>query len=243
MKGATALLIPGTLCDARMWRGGGDIIRKQITRALGNQPVDIDISKDETVEAMAIRALSAANGQLLLVGFSMGAIVAVEMALKAPERVCGLVLSNYNARADAPERASVRLRQQDRARLGFLREIIVEEMKPVYLAPENKSNQEFQDLLLDMALVAGPSVFLRQSEALRTRADQQKFLGALSAPVLYLAGCGDNLCPPKWHMEWSLLTKQSAFVEIDGAGHFLPLEQPERYATAIEQWINLEKAP
>lgn len=230
------------MCDARMWRSGSDVIRRKLFSALGKQPVDIDISKDDTVAAMASSALRATSGYVLPVGFSMGAIVAVEMALQAPERICGLILSSYNARADSPERASLRPRQQDRVRQGFLHDVMVEEMKPLYLAAENKSNHVLKELLVDMAMAAGPSVFVRQSEALRTRLDRQSQLGALAVPVMYLAGCEDLLCPPKWHMEWSSLTPKADFQEIDGAGHFLPLEQPQKFAKAIAQWINIERA-
>jgi pimeloyl-ACP methyl ester carboxylesterase len=239
MTGVTALLIPGTMCDARIWRSGGDIIRRKLLTALGTQPTDADLNQDDTVEAMASRALRETSGPLLLVGFSMGAIVAVEMALQAPDRICGLILSGYNAGPDAAERASARPLQQDRVRSGLLRDVIVKELKPLYLAAENKCDRELRDLLLDMAMDAGPSVFVRQSEALRNRVGRQIQLSMLGVPTMYLAGCEDRLCPPKWHLEWSTLTPKSCFVEIEGAGHLVPLEQPRQFASAIEQWINI----
>ena len=239
MKGATALLIPGNMCDARTWRGGSDVIRRKLREKLGKEPADANVFEDDTVEEMARRALRSTHGPLVPIGFSMGAIVGVEMALQAPGRISGLVLSGYNAGADLAARASARPGQQDRVRRGLLQEVIVEELKPLYLAAENKSDQELRDLLLDMAIAAGPCVFVRQSEALRNRKGRKLQLGELDIPVLYLAGCEDRLCPPKWHMEWSSLTPRSCFVEIEGAGHLAPLEQPRRFANAIEQWINI----
>lgn len=238
MKGSTALLIPGNMCDARMWRGGSDVIRRKLRAKLGKEPADADVFDDESVEAMASRALASTRGPLLPIGFSMGAIVAVEMAFQAPERICGLVLAGYNAGADLAARATARPLQQDRVRRGHLHEVIVEELKPFYLAAENKADKNLRDLLLDMAIEAGPSVFVRQSEALRKRKGRQAQLGELKIPVLYLAGCEDRLCPPKWHVTWSTMTPGSSFEEIVGAGHLVPLEQPRRVANAIEQWIN-----
>lgn len=241
MKGATALLIPGNMCDERMWRGGSDVIRRKLRQKLGKEPADANVFEDDTIGSMAQRALRSTSGPLVPIGFSMGAIVAVEMAFQAPDRISGLVLSGYNAGADLAARASARPGQQDRVRRGFLKEVIVQEFKPLYLAAENKSDQELRNLLLDMAMAAGPSVFVRQSEALRVREGRKQQLCGLGAPVLYLAGCEDQLCPPKWHVEWSSLTPRSRFVEIEGAGHLAPLEQPRRFANTIEQWINIER--
>jgi pimeloyl-ACP methyl ester carboxylesterase len=237
MKGATALLIPGNMCDARMWRGDGDVIRRNLRQELGLELTDANVFEDDTIGAMAQRALRSTSGPLVPIGFSMGAIAAVEMALQAPDRISGLVLSGYNAGADLASRASARPAQQDRVRSGLLQDVIVEELKPLYLAAENQSNSALRDLLLEMAMSAGPDVFVQQSEALRTRQSRRNRLGELKAPVLYIAGCEDCLCPPKWHTEWAALTSNATFCEIEGAGHLVPLEQPRRFATAIEQWI------
>lgn len=237
MNGVTALLIPGNMCDARMWRGGSDIIRRKLRESLGFEPVDADTFQDDSVAAMASRALESITGSLLPIGFSMGAIVAVEMALQAPDRVRGLVLSGYNAGADLAERASMRPLQQVSVRCGHLKRVLIEELKPLYLATENKSDPHLRALLCDMAMAAGPEVFVSQSEALRTRTSRITNLGELNIPVLYVAGREDRLCPPQWHVRWSSLTPNSRFVEIGGAGHMAPLEQPARFANALVQWI------
>ena len=99
---ATVVLLPGHMCDARLWR--------ELPAALFGdaQVIHADLTQDVTISAMAARALKSMAGPLLPVGFSMGAIVAVEMARIAPERVAGLILSSYNAAADLAERAARR---------------------------------------------------------------------------------------------------------------------------------------
>ena len=237
MKGATALLIPGNMCDARMWRGGSDVIRRTLREKLEAEPLNADVFKDDCVEAMASRALSELSGPIVPVGFSMGAIVAMEMALQAPERITGLILSSYNAGSDLAVRATARLVQQEQVRGGQLQKIVVEELKPLYLAAANKSDRVLRELLLDMATALGPEVFLRQSEALRTRKGRKTELGSLTMPVLFVAGYEDRLCPPQWHVDWSSRTPNSQFIEIENAGHMAPLERPRQFANAIEQWI------
>lgn len=70
------VLLPGKMCDARLWTPE---VREALTGV-----VDADLTHDENIVAMATRALASFAGQLLPVGFSMGAIVAVEMAVQVP---------------------------------------------------------------------------------------------------------------------------------------------------------------
>lgn len=57
---------------------------------------------------------------------------------------------------------------------------------------------------------------------------------------MWLGGGGairSVLCPPSWHTRWSSLTSDFSVAEIAGAGHMAPLERPEVFASAIEDWI------
>jgi len=167
----------------------------------------------------------------------MGAIVAVEMAVQAPERIAGLVLTGYNATADLTERAAHRPVQQVEVRAGGLERVLVEELKPNYLAAKNRSDKALLDLLRDMGLGLGTDVFIRQSEALRLRKDRRADIAALKVPVLYLCGKDDTLCPPAWHQQWAAQTPRAHFEEVTGAGHMLPLEAPDKFVKIIEQWL------
>ncbi|MFO6448887.1 alpha/beta fold hydrolase [Erythrobacter sp. NE805] len=227
------LLIPGNMCDARLWTGE---VRESLASATGRAPVDADTTQDETVAAMAARALAATQGPLLAVGFSMGAIVAVEMAVQAPERIAGLVLIGYNATADLPERAAHRPAQQAEVRAGGLERVLVEELKPNYLAAANRGNLPLLALLRDMGMALGPDVFIRQSEALRRREDRRGALARLGCPVLLMAGAEDALCPPEWHRRWQGLVPD-AQLHIEPAGHMLPLEAPGALAERLTTWL------
>ena len=168
----------------------------------------------------------------------MGAIVAVEMAVQAPERIAGLVLAGYNATADLPERAAHRPVQQAEARAGGLERLLVEELKPNYLAAQNRGDAALLDLLRDMGMALGDAVFVQQSEALRLREDRRDAIAALAVPVLYLCGGEDTLCPPEWHRKWAQMTPDAQFNEIPSAGHMLPLEAPHDFAATLKNWLN-----
>lgn len=224
---ATPVLLPGNMCDARLWTAD--------VRAVLPGAVDADTARDDTIEGMAARALAAADGALFPVGFSMGAIVALEMARQAPRRIAGAMLIGLNAGADLPERAAHRPVQQAEVRAGGLERVLVEELKPNYLAAARRGDAALLALLRDMGMVLGPDVFVRQSEALRTRADLIPTLAATDAPIALMCGEEDALCPPAWHRRWRSLAKHATLAVVPGTGHMLPLEAPEALVAAIRQ--------
>lgn len=233
----TAVLLPGNMCDARLWSGGGSAVEAGLA-ARGLAVAYADLSDAATISDMAAGVLARVPGTLLPVGFSMGGIVALEMARQAPERVAGLVLIDTNAGADLPERAVVRPVQQARVRGGALATIVADELKPAYLAAANRGDAALKDLLFDMAMRLGDDVFCAQSEALRARADLGPVLDAFAGPVLFAVGAEDALCPPDWHAAMAARCTRATLRIIDGAGHMLPLERPHELAQAIGQWLD-----
>lgn len=227
------LLLPGNMCDARLWQpvaarleAGGRVVR---------HAPRLDQS---SIAAMADVVLAAQDGPAIVIGFSMGAIVAVEMARRAPEKVAALGLIAFNATADLPERAAVRPRQQAEVRAGRLGAIVADELKPNYLAQANRGDAALLATVMRMAQDLGPDVFVAQSEALRLRADARAALPDLTMPVLLACGAEDALCPPDWHRRWGdMIGPHARFVEIAGAGHLLPLERPDILADALDAWL------
>lgn len=221
-----------------MWHGGDDVLHVMLADRGITAVADADLTSDTSIANMAARALAATEGPLLPIGFSMGAIVAVDMWVQAPDRIVGLGLFGYNATADLPERAAHRPLQQMHVRAGGLERVLVEELKPNYLAAANRGNTALLALLRDMGMALGPDVFVRQSEALRHREDRQPALGAISVPVLYGCGREDALCPPKWHERWMAMTPHAQASVFEAAGHMLPLEAPDAFADRISHWID-----
>lgn len=230
------LLIPGNMCDARLWDGAGGAIRRALAAATGRAAVDADTAQDDTITTMAARALASTAGPLIPIGFSMGAIVAVEMAVQAPGRIAALGLIGYNATADLPARAAHRPVQQAEVRSGGLERVLVEELKPNYLAAANRGNADLLALLRDMGMTMGPDVFVRQSEALRLREDRVRALSGITCPVFLMSGSEDALCPPDWHRRWHGLLPQSQLF-IEPAGHMVPLEAPVAVAGKLGAWL------
>jgi pimeloyl-ACP methyl ester carboxylesterase len=191
----------------------------------------------DTIGALAADVLASAPERFVLVGFSLGGIVALEVARQAPERLLGLVLVDANAGADLAERSRARLEQQQRVREGKLQAVVAEELKPAYLAKENRLRTDLLQLFMEMAQDCGPDVFLKQSEALRKRPDSRFVLGGIKMPTLVIGGEEDALCPPEWQAFLAGAIAGSQLEILKGAGHMSPLEQPALFNSILLDWL------
>ena len=212
------LFLPGMMCD---WR----LFAPQIAHLGGSYALGIaDLSKDDTIQAMAKRALDAAPPRFVAVGLSMGGIVGFEIWRQAPDRVRGLVLMDTNARAESPARQAARLKQIEKVRAGELRDVMAEEMKPLYLGAAHRHDQAILQTVLRMAMELGAEVFVRQSIALRGRPDSLVCLPDIACPVLLICGAEDQLCPPAQHRQIATDMGCASLQVIAGAGHLPTLE-------------------
>ncbi len=227
----TLLLLPGMMCDERLFAPQIQAFN-QAYNVLVPQRVEPSIA-DVAHWVLA----SAPDGPLNVVGLSMGGIVAMAMIAIAPERIARLALLDTNHHADAPGNFEIRNRQIAEVRSGKLRDVIVDEMKPVYLAKENRNNQALLDLLVAMAMDVGAEAFVSQSIALRDRPDHGSALRQYQGPALVLCGEEDQLCPPHRHAEMASILPDATRVCVPGAGHISTLENPEAVNSALRDWL------
>ncbi len=222
------VLIPGMMCDARMWGG--------IDADLGVPVIHHIPTSADSMPALAAHFLSDAPPTFALAGLSMGGILAMEILRQAPDRVTRLALLDTNPRAETATAQARRAPQIARVLAGELDDVMRREMKPNYLCP-GPNQPAILDLCMDMALSLGPQVFARQSRALRDRPDQQATLAAFKRPALVLMGAEDKLCPLDRHQLMHHLIPQSRLHIIANAAHLPPLEQPEATLRALRDWL------
>ena len=229
MPADAVLYLPGMMCDERLWQ--------HQTTSLPFPAVHADTTTSDSIEGMAEKALAAAPEQFAMVGLSMGGIIAFEIWRRAPERVTHVALLDTNPHADAPERGPIRMRQIEAVLAGGLREIAIEQLKPLYLAEANRDDEALLQVLLDMALDLGPDVFERQSIALRDRADSVPTLPTIDCPTLVLCGAEDHLCPVEYHELMASRIPGASLEVVEDCGHIASLEQPERVTDALRRLL------
>ncbi|MZR14556.1 alpha/beta fold hydrolase [Maritimibacter sp. DP07] len=224
------VLLPGMMCDARLFF-------PQIAALSGRRSVmTAPIGGADSMAALARRVLADAPPRFALAGLSMGGILAMEIVRQAPERVERLALLDTNPQAELDAVREKRGPQMEAVRLGDLRAVMRDEMKPNYLV-DGPRKSEILDLCMAMALDLGPEVFLNQSIALRDRPDQKETLRAYAGPSLVLCGRHDALCPVERHELMRDLLANAQLTIIEDAGHMPTLEQPEETTAALVRWL------
>ena len=99
----SVILLPGLACDEEVFRDQAEALRSR-----GPVHVSDAHTRCATLPAMAAALWAERPGPQVLVGTSMGGMVALEMARQAPQRVRGIALLGSTARPDTPELVALR---------------------------------------------------------------------------------------------------------------------------------------
>jgi pimeloyl-ACP methyl ester carboxylesterase len=226
------VLLPGMMCDERLFEPQIEALGDIAEIWVGH------IGAAASVEKIAAGVLEEVPfRRFALCGLSMGGIVAMQILAQAPDQVTHLALLDTNHLPEIPERQRLRGPQIERVRQGRLREVLIEEMKPNYLADAHQADAALLERVLDMGLQLGQDAFERQSLALRDRPDATAVLRRFSGPALVLCGEEDKLCPPERHRAIADLIPGSTLVVVPGAGHLTTLEAPTSVNAALRAWL------
>lgn len=224
------ILLPGLLCDAALWepqrRALADIADCRVA----------DLSRDDSMPALARRVLAEAPDCFAVAGLSMGGYVAQEIMRQAPERVTRLALLDTSARADTPERAAQRSGYLELAHKGEFRGI-TPRLLPVYLHPDHLKDEAITSTVMAMAERIGRDGYLRQMAAIMGRPDGREDLKRVKVPTLVLCGREDQATPLRLSEEIAALVPGAELVAIEHCGHMSTLEQPSAVNAALRRWL------
>jgi pimeloyl-ACP methyl ester carboxylesterase len=218
------------MCDARLF--GPQIAELSAEFAVTVAP----LSQGERVEEMASSLLDLLPGRFALAGQGLGGVVAMELLRRAPDRLSRIALMGTGPLAETPVAAAAREQLIVKARAGRLDEVMQSELRAEALAA-GPDQAEVLALVMDMAEVLGPQVYVRQARALQRRRDQQAVLRKSRLPTMVLCGAEDGLVPVKRHSFMAELIPHARLEVIEGAGHFPSLEQPAATTAALRAWM------
>lgn len=222
------ILLPGMMCDARLFA-------PQIAALSAHRTLVVpSLAGHDSMAALAAEVLATAPPRFALLGLSMGGILAMEVLRQAPTRVERLALLDTNPFAETAAVTAARQPQIARVRAGDLDGVLAEIIPRYFPAPR----PELAALCLAMGRALGPEAFLRQSQALIGRRDQQDTLAAFQGPALVLTGAEDAICPMDRHERLHALLPGSRLAVIAGAGHLPPLEDPDTTTAEISRWLS-----
>lgn len=226
------VLLPGLLCDAALFA-------PQV--AALSDVCDIwipDLTRDESMEALAMRVLAEAPAQRFsLAGLSMGGYVALEIMRQAPRRVERLALLDTRARPDSPdelERRRTLMRIAASAK-GFAP--VNKRMLPLLVHPARLHDDALVRTIQEMAERTGIAGYLRQQNAIMSRADFRPDLKRIDCPTLVLCGRQDAITLVGFHEEIAAGIPGARLVVVEDCGHLSTLERPREVNAALRDWL------
>lgn len=224
------LLLPGLLCDARLWRD------QVAALGAGVRCVVADLGQDDSLRAMAARAIAAVGApRFALCGLSMGGYVALEVMRQAPDRVTRLALLDTSARPDTPEQARRRHGLIALAGTGRFRGV-TPRLLPLLLHPRHVEGPLAAEVAA-MAERVGREAFLRQQAAILGRPDSRPDLPGIAVPTLVAAGEADALTPPCLAREMAAAIPGARLALLPGCGHLPPMEDPSATTALLRAWL------
>jgi pimeloyl-ACP methyl ester carboxylesterase len=224
------VLLPGLICDAALWA------RQVAALAAIAEPLIADLTRDESLPAMARRVLAEAPPRFALAGLSMGGYLAQEVIRQAPERVTRLALLDTSARADTLERTALRRGLIELARKGEFKGI-TPRLLPQWIHPDRLHDQALTREIMAMTQRVGRDAYLRQMQAIMGRPDGRADLPRIAVPTLVLCGREDQSTPLALHEEIAALIPGATLVVVERCGHLSTMERPDEVNAALRRWL------
>ncbi len=150
----------------------------------------------------------------ILAGHSMGGAVALALALQRPQCVAGLILIGSGARLPVPPQILDELGGEPQQVLNW-----------------------FSARLGESSLGGVDPAALRADLLACNRFDLRPVLDRLMMPALVIVGRDDRMTPARLSQELVHRMSAAELVIVDGGGHLVALEQPERVGGVIRAWL------
>jgi pimeloyl-[acyl-carrier protein] methyl ester esterase len=173
---------------------------------------------------------------LVLVGFTLGASIALQYGLDYPEEVKGLVCMTVAMRPKRRAPGTYTLRQQAAQDVAVYEQWI-DAMRTVmcHVAPE------FRERLIACHRQVGPQSQYHDLMVI-DQFDVRHRISTLTPPLLLIRGLDDPSAPEEYEREIHVALPGSQYLTLHEAGHFPMAEQPEMVNQAIQAFLDTLQA-
>lgn len=183
-----------------------------------------------------IRRLGAET--VVLIGHSMGGFIALETYARYPDRVKALALCftspAFGGSGGDFQRAFVK------ARLAPLDAGKSMAQMARALTPTLRGSRALPSALehAERIMSGVPAQTYRKAVHLLTTFDRRALLPTIDVPTLVLAGSEDRIAPPSVMERMASKIPSADYHLLDGCGHLGPIDQPQEFNAALEQFLS-----
>jgi len=171
------------------------------------------------------------RGPVVMVGLSLGGLVAQQLAATRPELLRGLVLAHCDSHYPETARAAFSARiaaVQAEGMAGVVEAALARYLNPALRA----ARPDIEAALHGTLLAQDPAAYARACAAVRD-ADLRGALSGWAGPALVIGGTVDGGVPPERAAALAASMPQARLTLLEGASHLGPVEQPEAFAAAL----------
>jgi len=171
------------------------------------------------------------NKDLVLVGYTLGASIALQYGLDYPDEVKGLVVMTVAARPKvrAPGTYEMRLRALEDPKVYL--EWLAFQRTAMHLVEPG-----LRERLLERHRQVGPLSQYHDLKAIDAF-DVRDRIATLKPRLLLLRGLLDHGQPPEYEKEIHDAVPRSQYIKLPDAGHFPPTEIPGRFNALVEEFM------
>lgn len=165
--------------------------------------------------------------KVVVIGHSMGGAIAQEVGLRQPDWLAGLVLVGTSARL----KVSPALLDSTLANPAQAVDFITQYAWSPQADPARKA-------LAAKQLSTVPPAILHDDYLACDGFNRIGQLSGITAPTLIISGSADKMTPAKFGKAMADEIPRAQYVEIEGAGHYLMLEQETAVSQAIQTFLD-----
>ncbi|WP_067503299.1 alpha/beta fold hydrolase [Actinoplanes sp. TFC3] len=249
-RGAPVVLVPGTGSRGRTWRlhqvpalvaAGYRAITVDPRGAGDSGPAKPGLTLGDLAADTAAIIEQVVGGPAAVVGTSMGAMTGQELALVRPELLTRAVLMASRARPDPLSRA---LAEADRI-LADTGITLPPQYEAVVRAMQNLSPRTLEDPqpaqdwldILELSPAGALDEGARAQLDARLTEDRRAAYRQIATPTLVLSFADDLIAPAVRGRELAAAIPGAQYTEIEAAGHYGYLEQPEAVNEALLRFL------
>jgi pimeloyl-ACP methyl ester carboxylesterase len=228
------VLVPGMGNTARLWSAQVSVLSRDA------EVVVVDYVGAESTREMTDRVLAQVpDGRFSLVGFSLGATIALDLVGRAAERVERLAFISASPFADSDQ--AIKERQSLIAQAGKNYDAVLDGMSRFIVCPEGPLAGAARDTVVTMGQELGSVEFCRQQKAAMQRPDMRATLATIRCPVRILCGANDQVTPISGNRYIAEHISGATLEILDQSGHLLPLERPSEVNEFLLAWLNADR--
>ncbi len=250
--GVPILFIHGYPLDSSFWSIQIEYFRKKHIviaidlRGFGRSEMASDSTEDPLDEySMASLAddcidgldICGIRGPVVVCGLSMGGYVAFEIWKRHASRVSALILCDTRAGADNTETAKLRLVSADRVVKVGTAAVVTPMLERLLCLETRQTSPILVGELMKMMHSVPPTTIALAQRAMANRSDFESSLNQILQPTLLIVGESDVISTPQEMNAIATKIPNSSIRLIKDSGHLPPIEQPNSFNAAIEEFL------